>query len=127
MEGISSGKGANPLTNDIGENDLKGKRAGSRSLSSRAGCKELLKHCEFRRLHQRLSADAIAHANFDAIVAGIQIARVEQAGQRQTLSRVAVTTPILSLLENLFAVFQQRIFDVDRRSQCCLIDSGVVN
>src|SRR5437667_9808117 len=69
----------------------------------------LLKNRELRCLLQRLTADMIAHANFQRVVSRIQLTRINQSSERQPLTGVTIAAPVLSLLAEFLAVFYQSV------------------
>src|SRR5439155_23494632 len=73
----------------------------------------LLQDAELRFLLQRLTADMIAHANFQRVITRNQLTRINQSRERQPLTGVTVTTPVLGLLAEFLAVSYQRVFDID--------------
>src|SRR5438067_13815329 len=60
-----------------------------------------------------IDADMIAHANFQRVITGNQLARINQSRERQPLTGVTVAAPVLSLLAEFLAIFDQRVFDID--------------
>ena len=82
---------------------------------------------ELAALHQRLTAHLIVYPQFDSIFAGSQIARLNQTRQGQPISVGLGAAPILRLFSQFFAVFYQRLLDIDCRPQGRLIYAGVID
>src|SRR6266851_4545690 len=80
-------------------NEFRAPRSGGQDVRA----PRLLHNHKLRCPGNRLYADAIMDANFDLILAGIQISRINQTSNGQTLSGRSRSAPILSLLEYFFA------------------------
>src|SRR2546423_8313006 len=98
-------------------------------ISSRSGPVLLLVvgYLEPGRGRERLARNSVADADGDLIVAGRERGGREQARERQALSRIREAAPVLGLLEDFLAVFEERVLHVDRGPERRLVNARVVD
>src|SRR4026209_2609889 len=103
-------------------------RSRSRQLS-REKRQALLRYRKPAPVLDNLAAGAnpISRNDLDLVFSNGKVVGGQDARQSQTLSRITHTRPVFLLAKELLAVFANYILDIDCRTQCSLIDLGVVD
>src|SRR5436305_13491695 len=84
-------------------------------------------YLELGRGRERLARNSVADADGDFVVAGRERGGREQACERQALPRIREAAPVLGLLENFLAVFEERVLHVNRGPERRLVNARVVD